>query len=84
MRIPSADHLAHFCLTKRYRRCTFFRRYLDMLVATPEQWTSPRHGKGAPGGTAIASVVSSVSMPAQEPKVANELSTQGTKEGTGS
>jgi hypothetical protein len=40
MRIPSAEHLASYCLTAQYRRCHVFRSFLSALAERPERWRS--------------------------------------------
>lgn len=50
MRVPPADDLNRYCLTKHYRRCEFFHRFLETILASPERWTSA-HPEGEPSGT---------------------------------
>lgn len=42
MRVPPADDLNRYCLTRHYRRCEFFHRFLELILVSPERWTSAR------------------------------------------
>jgi len=46
--IPGTEHQARFCLHEGHRRCEVFRRYLDILVERPEQWSANRTYQARP------------------------------------
>lgn len=40
--VPSAEQLARYCRTSRYRRCDTFKGFIGALAQQPERWRSPR------------------------------------------